>query len=338
MLLEQSSTGHVWAEHYDGLRLHTLKQVSALPCRSMSDELPPFPTGAQVRDYLVDYRAAFDLDVREGARVDVAHWAEERWQLDTGSGPFEARHLVAATGIWSHPVRPDLPGLSEFVGEVVHSAQYRNAEPFAGRRVLVIGAGNSGCEIAAGLADKGASVSLSVRSRVLFVPRPSSALASSLSAAALRTLPPSLGSRLVDQVRPDHSDIGLPPPVGRSVDVYPVVGDELPRAVRAGRVELAGGALEVRGDTVEFDDGEERSFDAIVLATGFRPAIDWLDDTAVRLSERGVPMVDRYSRSTVHHRLSCVGFEYPNTEGWLQALGRVSKRAARGIETSLRSP
>jgi putative flavoprotein involved in K+ transport len=116
------------------------------------------------------------------------------------------------------------------------------------------------------------------------------------------------------------------------------VGDELPRAVRSGRVELVGGAIGVQGDTVEFDCGEAGRFDAIVLATGFRPAIDWLDPTSVRLSDRGRPMVDRYSRSVVHHRLSCVGFDYPNTEGWLQALGRVSKRAARGIEESLRAP
>lgn len=338
MLLEQSSTGHVWADHYDGLRLHTLKQVSALPCRKMPDELPPFPTGAQVRDYLVDYRRAFDLDVREGVRVDAARWSNDSWRLDTSAGPFEARHLVAATGIWSRPVEPDIPGLTEFPGEVLHSANYRNAEPYIGRRVLVIGAGNSGCEIAVGLAEAGASVTISVRSPVLFVPRPTSALASSLTAEALRVLPPSIGSHLVDVVRTDHSDIGLPPPDGHSVDAYPVVGDELPIAVRSGRVELVGGAVEVQGDKVEFDDGEEHRFDAIIVATGFRPAIDWLDQKAVRLSDQGRPVVDRYSRSVLHHRLSCVGFDYPNTEGWLQALGRVSKRAARGIEESLRAP
>lgn len=338
MLLEQSSTGHVWAEHYDGLRLHTLKQVSALPCRKMPDGLPAFPTGAQVRDYLVDYRSAFDLDVREGVRVDAAHWTGREWQLDTSSGSVEARHLVAATGIWSRPVVPELPGLGEFRGDVVHSSRYRNAGPYVGRRVLVIGAGNSGCEIAVGLAAAGASVTISVRGPVLFVPRPGSALASSLTAGALRVLPKAVGSRLVDRVRPDHSDLGLPPPSSRSVDVYPVVGDELPRAVRAGTVEVVGAAVGVHGDTVAFDDGAAHRFDAVVLATGFRPAIDWLDPTTLRLSDRGRPVVDRYSRSVLHHRLSCVGFDYPNTEGWLQALGRVSTRAARGIEESLRAP
>lgn len=337
VLLEQSTTGHVWAEHYDGLRLHTPKEVSALPCRRMPAELPRFPTGEQVRDYLAEYRDHFGLDVREGTVVDSARWCDGAWELATSAGPFEASALVAATGIWSRPVRPDLPGLSEFPGEVLHSAEYRNAVPYLNRRVLVVGAGNSGCEIAVGLADAGASVTLSVRSRVLFVPRPSSALFSSLSATALRLVPDGVVDVLVDQVRPDHSDIGLPPPQ-HSADTYPVVGDELPDAVRAGRVELAGAVDRLEGDTAVFDDGSSRQVDAIVLATGFRPALDWLDGRAIRWSDRGTPVVDRYWRSVVHDRLCCVGFDYPNTEGWLQAVGRVSKRAAIGVERSLRAP
>lgn len=302
----------------------------------MPAELPAFPEGVQVRDYLVDYREQFDLDVREGTVVDSARWSNGHWTLDTSAGPFEATALVAATGIWSRPVRPDIAGLAGFSGDVLHSAEYRNPGPYNDRRVLVIGAGNSGCEIAVGLADAGASVTLSVRSDVLFVPRPNSPLFSSLSATALRLVPPGVGDALVDQVRPDHSDIGLPPPE-HSAHTYPVVGDELPDAVGAGRVELAGALQRLDGDTAVFDDGSSRGYDTVILATGFRPALDWLEHGWIRWSERGTPVVDRYSRSVLHDRLSCVGFDYPNTEGWLQALGRVSKRAAIGIERSLRA-
>jgi len=335
-VLEQASTGHVWAEHYDGLRLHTLKQVSSLPCRPMPDQLADFPSGTQVREYLVGYRDHFGLDVREGVRVHSARQGRRTWHLRTSAGDLHPRVLVAATGIWSQPVRPEIPGLSDFSGTIVHSADYRNAAPFAGRRVLVIGAGNSGCEIAARLGGIASAVSLSVRSNLLFVPLPDSPVRSAMSASVLRLVSPRVGSWLVDRVRRDHSDIGLPPPEQHSAQTYPVVGDELPDAVRAGKVAIVAGVRAFDGDSAEFDDGSSDSFDDVVLATGFRPALDWLDDSAVRWSPRGTPLVDRHWRSVVDHRLVCVGFEYPNTEGWLQALGRVSARAAAGVQESLR--
>ena len=335
VLLEQGTTGHVWGEHYEGLRLHTLKQVSGLPCLGMPADLPDFPPGEDVRDYLADYREHFGLDVRERVRVRSATRTAGEWRIRTTNGDLTARALVAATGIWSRPVRPDIEGLSAFAGPVVHSAEYRGATPFAGRRVLVVGAGNSGSEIAVGLAAAGASVAISVRTGVLFVPRPRSAWRSALSAFVLRELPDRLASRLIDMVRPDFSDIGLPPPEGLSARAYPVVGYELPEAVRAGHVDVVGAIDHFEAESVVFGDGTRRELDAVVLATGFRPALDWLDDSEVRYSDAGTPVVDDRWRSVAQPALSCVGFEYPNTEGWLQALGRVSKQAAAGVEETL---
>ena len=336
VVLEQASTGHVWAEHYDGLRLHTLKAVSALPCLGMPDRLPDFPSGPQVRDYLVEYRRHFDIEVREGVRVHSAQRDDRTWLLRTDAGDLRTPVLVAATGIWSRPVRPDIPGLSRFPGQVVHSADYRNPAPFAGRRVLVIGAGNSGCEISAGLGGVAGSVSLSVRSNVLFVPRPDSAVRSRVGASVLRLAPRRVASWLVDRVRHDHTDIGLPPPARHSAENYPVVGDELPDAVRTGKVEIVGGVRAFDGDEVRYDDGSSARIDDVVLATGFRPALDWLDDSALRYSRTGTPVVDQYWRSVRDRRLVCVGFDYPNTEGWLQAIGRVSRQAASGVHKTLR--
>ncbi|MCD9625684.1 flavin-containing monooxygenase [Rhabdothermincola salaria] len=335
VLLEQGATGHVWGEHYEGLRLHTLKQVSALPCLRMPAGLPDFPPGEDVRDYLADYRAHFGLDVREGVRVQSATWAAGEWQIRTTSGDLTARTLVAATGIWSRPVRPAIEGLSAFAGPVIHSAEYRRAGPFAGRRVLVVGAGNSGSEIAVDLAAAGAAVAISVRSGVLFVPRPRSAWRSALSAFVLRHVPDRLASALIDSVRPDFSDLGLPPPEGLSARAYPVVGYELPEAVRTGRVDVVGAIDRFETEAVIFSDGSRRPIDAVVLATGFRPALDWLDDSVVRYSDAGTPVVDDRWRSVAQPTLSCVGFDYPNTEGWFQALGRVSKQAAAGVEENL---
>lgn len=335
-MLEQHTTGHVWAEHYEGLRLHTPKQVSQLPDRPMPEDLPLFPSGPQVRDYLAAYRHQFGLDVREGVQVHSASWSNGRWRLDTSEGELTTGSLVAATGIWSRPVYPDIPGLGDVSGTLVHSARYRSAEQLRGRRVLVVGAGNSGCEIAVGLVGVADAVHLSVHGEALFVPRPSSALFSRLSAPLLRRLPVRLASVLIDRVRPDLSDIGLPPP-DLSASTYPVVGMELPDAVRQGRVEVVGALDRFEGDTAVFSDGASRSVDAVVLATGFRPALDWLDDSQYERSDGGAPIVDDQWRSRLNPTLSCVGFDYPTTEGWLQALGRVSRQAADGVEATIRA-
>ena len=241
----------------------------------MPQDLPLFPSGPQVRDYLAVYRHHFGLDVREGVQVHSASWSNGRWRLHTSEGELTTGSLVAATGIWSRPVYPDIPGLGDVSGTLVHSAQYRSAEQLRGRRVLVVGAGNSGCEIAVGLVGVADAVHLSVHGEALFVPRPSSALFSRLSAPLLRRLPVRLASVLIDRVRPDLSDIGLPPP-DLSASTYPVVGLELPDAVRQGRVEVVGALSRFEGDTAVFADGASRSVDAVVLATGFgRRSTGW---------------------------------------------------------------
>ena len=330
-LFEADAVGHVWGRHYDRLHLHTLKQVSGLPGLDMPADYPPFPSGEQVRDYLRSYRDRFGFDVRTGIRILGAERDDSSWRLDTTDGPINADIVVAATGIWSTPWRPEIDGLHQFSGQVIHSCGFRNPASVAGERVLVIGVGNSGSEIAVELADAGRDVAISVRYGALFVPRPTSVPVSKASAYLLRTLPPHLANLALRAVRRDHADIGLPLPPTCPIDTYPVVGYELPEAVRAGCVITVPEVTSVQSDRVIFADRNERVVDAIVLATGFRPTLGWLPSDVVELRGDGTPLVDSTSRSLRHHALYCVGFEYPNTEGWLQAIGRVAASTADAI-------
>ena len=336
-VLERARTGHVWGEHYDGLTLHTLKRNSSLPGLEFGADVPAFPSGAQVRQHLVEYRDRMGLDVREGVDVRRAEWRSDRWRLETTAGEMEAPVVVAATGIWSAPVMPPIDGLADFTGEVLHSAQYQRPDPFVGRRVLVVGAGNSGADISVGLASAGVDVTLSVRGAVLFVPYPPAAVVADAAAWLLRSVRPRVARWLIDRVRPDHTDLGLPPPE-HSESSFPVVGDALPAAVRAGSVDLVGGTTRIDTSMVHFDNGPPGHFDAIILATGFRPALDWLDPSEVQIGETGEPVVDEHWRSVRQPRLVCAGFHYPTTEGWLQSIGPVARRAAVGIDEQLATP
>ncbi|GAB4109119.1 MAG: NAD(P)/FAD-dependent oxidoreductase [Roseiflexaceae bacterium] len=331
-VLERHTVGHSWSQHYDRLRLHTLKQVSGLPGLPMPGSFPDFPTAAQLREYLRSYAHHFRIDITEDVEVRTATPSAAGWQLETSAGAVEAEWLVAATGIWSKPFCPQLPGHEQFGGAIIHSSEYRNPAPFRGRRVLVIGVGNSGAEIAVDLSEHGIETAIAVRSGATFAPRPHSAVQQRVAAWLLRTLPRPLAQRLL--WRRDFAAQGLPLPAGSLLDAYPVIGYELPQAAARGRVAVYPAIARLLPEGAWFSDGRLADFDAIILATGYRPALDFVAQ-ALRFDEHGRPRVDRRWRALAARRLSCVGFRYPATEGWLQAIGRVARQAAHGIAERL---
>ncbi|MFQ3633223.1 flavin-containing monooxygenase [Roseiflexus sp.] len=327
-IIERGQVGESWHHHYDRLRLHTLKQVSALPYLPMPPDYPNFPSRAQVLAYLQHYARNFDLRIDEGIDLRRADFVEGRWILTTSNGQTDASVLVMATGIWSAPARPRLPGEERFGGPILHSRDYRNPEPFCGQRVLVVGAGNSGAEIAVDLAEYGVETSIVVRSGVACVPRPRSASAMRAIAWLLRTLPAPLAARLLR--RRDFRHVGLPLPPGSPLTHYPVVGYELPQAVAAGHITVYPGIEQLERGAVSFRDGRRAPFDAIILATGYRPALDPVAHL-IDCDARGRPLLDRHWRSLSNPQLVCIGYTYPTTEGWLQAIGRVVRAAAQGV-------
>ena len=171
VLLERAGdVGDRWAGHYDRLHLHTGKGDSALPGMDYPPGTPRYPARDQVVDYLRAYAERFDLRPEFGVQVNQLT-RNGAWQIDTSAGPRRADIVVLATGTNNLPRRIDRPGLDGFEGTVIHSSEYRNGTPFQGQRVLVIGFGNSACEIAIDLHEHGAMPAQSVRGPVNAVPR-----------------------------------------------------------------------------------------------------------------------------------------------------------------------
>ncbi len=335
-ILEKHSVGYAWQNHYDSLRLHTLKQVSALPGLPMPKTYPRFPSRQQVLQYLRDYAEHFHLIIKEGVQVQEAiyHKYHHEWHIKASRGEYLAEILVVATGIWSTPHRPELPGEAAFGGEILHANDYQNAEPFKGKKVLVVGAGNSGTEIAVELAESDIDTSIVVRSGTSFIPYPESTRAVELGAWMYRHLPDRLGSVLLARSRRKFDHLGLPWPNRPLSQVYPVVGYELPDAVEKGKVAVYQSEIQQLGDhKVTFKDGHTDVFDVIIMATGYRPTIDFIRGE-LELNHKGWPLLKNW-HSVKNDRLYCVGFSYPSTEGWLQALPRVANEAVNHMAKKL---
>ena len=328
-ILEKDAAGATWRHHYDHLHLHSLKEVSALPGLPMPEEYPPFPSGEQVAQYLANYTAHFNFPIERGVQVTQAHY-REGWRLGTTKGRFEGDILVVATGIWSKPYRPHFPGEETFTGQILHAKDYKRPEPFKGQRVLVVGVGNSGSEVAVALARQGTSVDISVRSGVRIVSYPRSAKMSRLTSWLLRQLPHDVANRLLKLVQRDFSDIGLPLPDKPIVDSYPVVGFGLPEEVGAGHIHVKPGLSHFSERTVTFEDGVSEPYDTVILATGYRPSLGFLEREVVL--DDALPRLEPHStQSTQNPALFCVGYHYPANEAWFQALPRVAREAADEI-------
>lgn len=219
---------------------------------------------------------------------------------------------------------PTFPGQDAYGGMIEHVNAYQNPAAFHGRSVLVVGVGNSGAEISAELGNAGVDTAICIRDGAAFVPYPTSPLVMDAAAWFFRHVPEAVGNRLLK--RPDFSDIGIPPHPNPPMHAYPVVGFELPDAVKAGRVTAYPGIETLTPTGARFVDGRSAEFDVLLLATGYRPTLDFIAPH-VDLGPRGWPKLDKQYRSRKEPLLYCVGFDYPATSGWLQNIGRVAKIA-----------
>ncbi|MGQ0537488.1 MAG: flavin-containing monooxygenase [Gemmatimonadaceae bacterium] len=321
-LLERGdSLGHSWLNVYDSLRLHTGKHLSHLPGLRFGRAVSLFPSRGEFVAYLQRYSRHFGLAVETGSEVvRISRDEGGGWRVTLRSGvPFSASAVVMATGIMANPLTPPLAGLAGFRGAVLHSAAYRVPNAFAGRRVLVIGAGNSGGEIASELALAGARVTVAVRSGANVVPLTLAGVPIQYVAYMLRGLPRPAKEFIVARVqRAMERKRGapvLPRPAHSALDAIPLIGFNLVDAIRRGAIALKLAAVaQVVEDGVTFSDGSRGVYDTILLATGFAPALAALG-SAVRTDAKGFALRSDRVTSADEPDLYFVGHNYDATGG-----------------------
>jgi indole-3-pyruvate monooxygenase len=334
-----AAVGSSWRGRYRRLHLHTAKEYSGLPYLPFPRQHPRYPSREQVIEYLELYSRHFELVPRLGQAVQAVRHADGgRWLTITRDGPLESAQVVLCTGKSGLPVRPRWPGLETFRGEILHSAQYDSGERFAGKRVLVVGLGNSGAEIAVDLVEHGATVELSVRSPINIVPRDILGMPVQRSTILMRFLPLFLRdaiARLVSRLYfGDLRALGLrrsaQGPISQIVrrGRIPVIDVGTVALLRAGKLRVLPDITRFEGEAVHFSAGEPRPFDALVLATGYRPAVaSLLPDDPGATDDEGSPSAVVYPPRP---GLYFVGYDNPPT-GLLRQIAIESRRVTARI-------
>jgi cation diffusion facilitator CzcD-associated flavoprotein CzcO len=337
VILEKSdAVGAVWRRHYDRLHLHTDRARSGLPGLPIPKAYGRYPSRAHVVEYLEAYAAKFGLKPVFNAPVRAVLRDGRAWRAEAGENSRSAPIVVVATGLADYPCSPNWPGMESFGGPVLHSRLYRNPAPFTGKRVLVVGFGASGAEIALELSEAGVDVALVVRGPVNVIPRElfglpilawgltgrlfPSRVADTINAPMLRL---AIGS--IEKLGLKRSPKGPLQSIAEDRRV-PLIDIGMLDAIRDGRIKLRGDVARFTGEGVDFKQSPAERFDAIILATGFRPDLrPLLPDAQGVLNETGAPLVS--GRATAEPGLFFCG-AIPSALGQLRQIGIEATRIA----------
>jgi indole-3-pyruvate monooxygenase len=301
--------GDPWHEHYHRLHLHTSKHFSQLPYKKWPDSVSKYPSRLQVIDYLDDYQKAFNIKPVFHTEALSITRDNGHWQTVTNNGAYTSDYLVMATGAYSKPKPIDFKGLATFPGKVLHSSQYKTGAEYNGQSVLVVGFGNSACEIAVDLYEHGARTAMAVRSPVNVVPRDVFGISVLQLSALLKPLPPrvadTISSPLIKILIGSLNPLGLQRmPYGPLEEISrdarpPVLDIGTIKHIRRGHIVVRGDIEYIEQSIIHFDDGYLQSFDAIIAAIGYyRDYANFLHIDPVRFDDLKYPTVKRKSFGT----------------------------------------
>ena len=280
-----------WPCYYDSLTAFSPAGFSSLPGMPFPGDPDHYPTRDEVAGYLERYAAGLGVEISTGTRVVTVRRDGRRFVVVTADGrQVLAGAVVAASGSFSSPHRPTFPGQETFTRGLLHVADYRNPSAYAGKRVIVAGAGDSAAQVASELAPV-ARVTLAARHRLRFIPQ-------------------RIGGKDVHHWLRETGFDSLPAGWLNMITAGSVITDSV-----GFRQTLADGRLDVRPmfagfdqDHVVWGDGQRERADAVILATGYRPSLRYLRELGA-LDARGAPLHSG-GISTSHLGLVYLGLEF----------------------------
>lgn len=332
--------GASWRGHYDRLHLHTVRWLSHLPGYRIPAVEGRWVSRAGVVRYLESYTAYHGIDVRTGTAVSGLERAGDHWIVRSPQGDLHAGAVVVATGYNHTPVMPDWPGRDGFTGKLVHAKEYRNGSVYYGQKVLVVGGGNTGAEIAVDLVEnEAAKVWLAVRTPPHILRRAPLGLPSQLTGVLMRHAPATVADALAEPVRkmsvPNLSHKGLPDPgkglfTRASRGEIPILDVGLIDAIEADTVEPVAALDGFDGDRALLADGRVLTPDAVVVAVGYRRGLEPLVGELGVLDDRGLPVVHGGRTHDAAPGLHFIGYTNP-ISGMFREIAIDARRIASAL-------
>jgi len=278
---KESKIATPWRNHYERLHLHTNKRISSLPYLKFQKHVPKYPSRIEVINYLEEYASTFGIQPAFNTKANLVRKEGEYWITQTNKGEIKSSFLIMATGAYGKPVNPAFQGMETFPGKILHSSEYKSGGDFKGKNILVVGFGNSACEIAIDLYEQGAFPSMAVRSAVNVIPRDVMGIPILELSLLMRGLSPRLADKLnaplLKLLVGDFTKFGLKKlPYGpleqiQKTGTVPVLDIGTVKHIRQGHIKVYADIDHIHGRKIHFKDGKSMEADAIVAAIGYTP-------------------------------------------------------------------
>ncbi len=334
-----NSVATPWRNHYQRLHLHTNKRISNLPYKRFGNTIPRYPSRQQVIDYLDDYQSEFDINPVFNTEAKRIKRDSGLWITETNNGNFRAKYVIIASGAFTKPKPVQFKGMESFPGKIVHSYEYKSGSDFKEQKVLVVGFGNSACEIAVDLYEQGAKPSMSVRSPVNVIPRDVFGIPILELSLAMKSLPPKLADTinapLLRLFVGDITKLGLKKlPYGPLEQIQktasvPLLDIGTIKHIRQGHIGIHDDIGHIAGKTVYFKNGKAEDFDAIVAGIGYyRDYADIIDVDPSRFEDLKQPL--RKQKFFGNDGLYFCGFWIAPT-GQIREIGLDAQKIAKDI-------
>ena len=289
---------------FETTHLISSKYTSFFEDFPLPDSASDYPSHKELLSYFNAYADHFDIrklikfntEVTNCKKIDGDRW-EVEWNTlgsdEKNIGEYDA--LVVCNGHHHKPRYPDYPG--EFTGELIHSHEFKSAKPFQDKRVLVIGGGNSACDVAVETARVSKSTSISWRRGYYLIPKFMYGLPTDVQALKNRWMPDFIRGPftklMLEIFQGKNEDIGLQKPDKSLNATHPTVNSELYYAVRHGKVTPHVDIERYEGNKVKFKDGKSEEFDVIIACTGFKIKHDFFDKSLINYEEGKVPLLHK---------------------------------------------
>jgi amino acid transporter len=291
-----TDVGGIWdidnpgSSMYESAHFISSKYTSSFFGLPMPEHYPDYPNHRQLHAYIRDFAQTFDLRKNIQLGVEVRHAkplgndAQDGWQvlLGTGGETRTYKGLICANGVTWHPNMPDYPGLDVFKGEIRHTVSYRSAASLEGKRVLIVGAGNSGVDIACDAARSADRSVISLRRGYHFVPKHIFGVPTDVFLGGHVRLPkgvvvPDDPSKMLGALTGDLTRYGLPAPDHKVLESHPIMNTQILHYLAHGDLCAKGDVATFTPAGAVFADGTQEEFDLVLFATGYEYRIPYLD-------------------------------------------------------------